>query len=402
MTGRSTPENDLSNALSRQAEQFARHGGHSLDLDQVVSRAGEIRRGRRMRATMVMAAVVLAVAVPVGVTVIGNDPTQPEQVLPADQPDSSPIALDDLDVGALPRWGIVADGRFQLPGRTVPIGGATPRAVAAADNGLMVTSTDDSGNQSVRYVDLERGTASTSWSIDGDVAVSGDGSLVAFTQPDGTVTVLQERGTQDFNLGRIPTGTGFDTVSVNGDDCSGATQTAACGVVVVSRGEQPQTWLIGPSAGPEAIYPQFVSYVGVSARTGLTGGMVSTTDDGSCSEVLDHDDNALWQTCDHRFLEFSPDGKYLLASSAYGDGFGDTSLTVLDGVTGEVALDLTTADGAAITSMQWEDNGHVLAVVSDQQRWSVQRISLNGSREYAVAPEAGSDDLTAPFILATR
>jgi hypothetical protein len=134
--------------------------------------------------------------------------------------------------------------------------------------------------------------------------------------------------------------------------------------------------------------------------------MVSISDSGSCSEVRDHDDKPLWKTCDYRFLEFSPDGKYLLASGAYGDGFGDGTLAVLDAESGDVVLDLKTSGGAAIPMMQWEDDSHVLAVVSDQKRWSVQRISLDGQREYAVQPEAGTEiapfTFDSPFVLVTR
>ena len=73
-------DRDLTTTLNRRADDFARLGGNDLDLSQVVSRAGEIRRGRRMRASMMMAAVVVAVAVPVGITVIGSDSNHPHQL----------------------------------------------------------------------------------------------------------------------------------------------------------------------------------------------------------------------------------------------------------------------------------------------------------------------------------
>src|SRR5690606_21313117 len=89
-----TPENELTATLRRQADRYAAAGGTDLGLDQVLSRAGEIRRGRRMRATMVMAAVVVALAVPVGITTLGNDPTKPKTPTPAAAPDGSSISLD--------------------------------------------------------------------------------------------------------------------------------------------------------------------------------------------------------------------------------------------------------------------------------------------------------------------
>ena len=90
-------DNELTSTLAREAERFTtRHGG-DVSIEQVMARAGEIRRGRRMRATMVMAAVVLAAAVPVGITVLnpGSDSNKPT---PAAAPNTDALGLEDLFV----------------------------------------------------------------------------------------------------------------------------------------------------------------------------------------------------------------------------------------------------------------------------------------------------------------
>ena len=86
----STPHRDLGTRLDLRADDFDRLGGTELDLQQVLARAGEIKRGRRLRATMVMAACVLAIAVPTLIASVGRggDKVQPA---PPHQADSSPI-----------------------------------------------------------------------------------------------------------------------------------------------------------------------------------------------------------------------------------------------------------------------------------------------------------------------
>ena len=95
-------------------------------------------------------------------------------------------------------------------------------------------------------------------------------------------------------------------------------------------------------------------------------------------------------------MAFSPSGTKLLASGAYADGFGDSELDVLDAQGGGPIVHYRTADGAAITAMQWEDGAHVLALVSDQVQWAVVRLGLDGHVEVAVPTVHGE---TASLVL---
>src|SRR5690349_14034527 len=100
-------ERDLSTRLAHEADQFFTKGGAPLEIGQVLDRAGEIRRGRRMRATMLMAACLLAVAVPTALLATRGHETP---VQPAHQAkvDSSPLSLHGLDQGAGPFPGYLA------------------------------------------------------------------------------------------------------------------------------------------------------------------------------------------------------------------------------------------------------------------------------------------------------
>ena len=101
--------NDLSQRLAHEADQFTRRGGTELELSQVLARAGEIRRGRRMRATMLMAACVLAVVVPTAlVAAERQDSHTPTPARKAER-DLAPLQLSQLTQGRAPRNGYVAD-----------------------------------------------------------------------------------------------------------------------------------------------------------------------------------------------------------------------------------------------------------------------------------------------------
>ena len=115
--------------------------------------------------------------------------------------------------------------------------------------------------------------------------------------------------------------------------------------------------------------------------------------------------------CKDRLIAFSPDSSLVLAGTSASSGSGDHELTVLDARTGEERLRLETADEVGIFEMVWEDDDHLLAVVSDWEedpdtgdhvdnRWAVLRIGLDGSREYAVEPVPGEvGDYDGPLDL---
>lgn len=409
-------DHDLTHTLHRRADEFARRGGHDLDLAQVMSRAGEIRRGRRMRASMVMAAVVLAVAVPVGITVLDSDPTRPNRPDPAAKPDTSAISLAQLAVGAEPKNGYVLgrelhDGTGTTIGLKAPVDPTEASAVEVAriKGGFLVKRTDEDYNLEVSFVSGTRATPSRTWRSTFGFAVSPEGNVGAFVQPDGTVIAVQDQGDTAVELGKapgqLPRGQGSQSVNsfeiggMTGEDCRAG---GDCTVYVLSTSAPQKVWAVTPDSVTQ-VHPGMLRLAGV-APDGTVAGQTSSSDDGSCSEVRSVEDAVLWKTCDYRFTStFSPNGKYLLGAGAYGDGAGDGQLSVLDPKTHDAVLDLKTEDGAIVYKSFWEDDDHVLAIVQDQGRWGVIRFDLNGAREYALAPmPAGADDLRAPFVLAAR
>ena len=391
----SGPTNDdLTRTLSKRADDFARLGGHDLDLAQVVSRAGEIQRGRRMRASIVMAAVTLAIAVPVGVTVLGQDDSsrKPEPTPVTQAPaNHSKIIMADLTPGAKPKLGVVRNGVVETPDGAVELPSiygdelATPQLVSAyaTRDGYMLVSGDDSGNNTVRYWSETDQTQTKTWPIDGNVVVSPEGKVAAFAQPDGTVTVVQDDGSRYFDLGKIPDPGAFNAVAVSGENCSGRSDLEDdCEVLVGTQGEVQQTWQIDAHGKTSKVYPDFKRVSDISVD-GDVAGIVSFTDSGACSDVETKGGAKLWESCTYRIISFSPGGEYVLAANVENDGVGDRDLTILDAKTGETVLHLGTVDSTYIHQMIWEDASHVLAVVSDELSMSVQRIALNGNRTNA-------------------
>jgi hypothetical protein len=390
-----TPHDSLSRSLDHEADQFSARGGSELDLAQVLDRAGEIRRGRRMRATMLMAACVLAIVAPVGIVALDHDKTRHEPTPARTVIDRSPLTLTGLRSGAAPQVGYV-HGRDLHTGTTTSALPGKDRVVgfAALNGGVVFATRDAQGDMTAHLLD-----SSNTWPMAGGFAVSPDRNVAAFVQPDGTVTVVQDGGSRYFDLGTIPTGTGLDAVAVSGENCSGRGEGDTCKVYVSSSGEKPASWVAAPHRAPAQLSAPSSLFLSAAGRGDLLAWVTSVTDAGSCSEVFGADQRGLWRTCEHRLLSFSPDGRKVLASAAYADGLGDTQLAVLDAASGKVGLELKVADGGAITQMVWEDDTHVLATVYERNRWGIVRIGLDGQRELAAPLEPDSGDLESPFVL---
>lgn len=396
-----SPEHDLSRTLAQRADDFARRGGHGLDLDQVVSRAGEIRRGRRMRASIVMAAVVLAVGVPVGVGVLSNDPTRPAPVTPAADPDRSSIWLDPtIKVGAEPQAGYSFDGTLHREDATRSFGsGAEVSSVARITGGFLVAEyASDNGDLVGSFVSDDPDGPEATWPMEGGFAVSPERNVGAYVRRDGTVFAVQDSGSRTIEIGSLPAAPGYQVEAVVGESCSDDPGEESCTIYVGLSDQTESVWALGPDQEPRRVFEGLRNLAGISPD-GLVAGQVSFNDAGSCSEVRNPENATLWKTCANSLEAFSPDGSYVLAGPAYQDGPGGGQLTILDARTGDVVLDLTTAQGAWVADGRWEDDGHVVAPVYDNGTWAVLRFALNGSREYATPTAPDNDTYVSPFKL---
>jgi hypothetical protein len=393
---------DLTQRLAREADQFTSRGGTELDISQVLDRAGEIKRGRRMRATIAMAACVLAIAVPTVLITVNHDGTREPSPAPAPKVDSSPISLDGLKTGEEPEVGWMQGKVWHGPGgREYEWDQADVIAAAPVGDALLVATSDPQGQRAnlVPPVSDEAQTV-TSWPMEGGFAVSADGNAAAFVKPDGTPVLVQDSGGTTDTMPTIPRGSGFSAVAVTGENCNEAAAAAGCAVWVNSSGRKPEAWVSTSHGSADTPRPQLRSADDVSG-SGILAGMTSANDDGSCSSAGPVDGEATWSTCRHQLGSFSPDDKHLSAFPAYYDGAGSSELAVLDAATGDVELDLHTTQDGYVRQVVWEDDEHLLAIVGEGTRAAILRIGLDGSREYAVPPTA-TDPYESPFVLPTR
>ncbi|MCW2785457.1 MAG: hypothetical protein JWP74_1974 [Marmoricola sp.] len=419
------PEDQLARTLHTEAERYLEHGGADVELSHVLARAGQIRRGRRMRASMVMAAVVVAVAVPAGLVVVNHDPdrgtapppiagstgptnTEPPLVSTSDTPTqgagspAKPITLGGVTAGAAPSTGYEYAGTLHGPNGDQPLGkGGNPRAIARIDGGFLVARTSLTGGAStVSYVADDRTSGpGVSWPYGtSGFAVSPEGNVGAFIEPDGTVLAVQDAGSRYFEVGKLPTGSSYQAEAVMGENCSGRSAEVGCTVYARSDGASPEIWAISPNVAAHRVLPGITDLAGMTAD-GAYAGVASTAKAVTCSESRDNHDDVLFRTCAWRFLSFSPDGSYLLATGA-GDVDGENQLEIVEAASGKVLLHLRTAPDVTLYAITWEDHDHVLATVFDQGQWGVERIGLDGSREMALAPvqDDGSGN-GSPYLL---
>lgn len=409
---RNSPVDDqnLTRTLSQRADDFARLGGHDLDLAQVVSRAGEIQRGRRMRASIVMAAVLVAIAVPVGITALSTDnpgKPAPPPLAATPTPDTSPIRIGgDLTAGQPPRYGYSKGINWIAPAERLDLAGPNgdaPRHVAVIDGGVLVDH-DDGGGLTASFVDSS-GKTLNSWPSTGGFAVSYDGKVAAFVQPDGTVVAVQDAGSRWFEVGKsklptLPDGEDYTVDAVWATNCSGRSEETSCEIYVHSSGPESKAYVTVPNHDPVVDEHGFRRIESINSSD-VVAGLISTSDEGTCSGVRDGT-AMLWQSCDYEPISFSPSGDYLLARPAQHDGQGDTRLAILRTTTGDVVQEFAAGKDVFLQQQVWDDSFHVLASVYDHGWWEVQRFGVDGSRNVAVGRTADDGSEVSPYQLAVH
>jgi hypothetical protein len=144
----------------------------------------------------------------------------------------------------------------------------------------------------------------------------------------------------------------------------------------------------------------FVQVSAVSASAGLVVGQTEIVDGASCSAVYEADAaEPLWETCEHTFEHFSPNGAYLVGSRHYWDGDGRPYAVVVDARTGEV---VHTYEGMFITDLTFEDDEHVLLDVQlddgigPTRQAALVRCDFGGSCELAT-PAIEIDPFAAAY-----
>jgi hypothetical protein len=400
-------EQRLSDALRRQA---ASADPTLLTLDDVTSRARGIRR-RRAATGIVAAAAVAAIVVPTAmlatdrvndsdqapianspsVTATGTgDPTQSptERFVPTRHVDVSVVG--DLPNGDAPRSGVLVGSEIvTADGARVPAAAGTLYFAQVGSSWVSVVRTDsDQAVFQVRDADGDVQLESPA-NVDGALTVTPDRTAAAYVDTDQRIHTWTESDGDRAMSGPID---GIRLGPMTGSTTCGATADEEC-VVVFNRGVGGAGYAASTGASEEI--PGFLNVRDAADRS--YAGQTESFDEGSCSQIRRTDNGrTLLETCDYFLEEFSPDGLYISASPAYGDGPGPSTYDVLDAANGKSVLTLKAAVGgdriAYMPQVTWEDDSHLLVVVFDGQEWRVVRVGLDGSAELADAGAMPSGD----------
>lgn len=331
----------------------------------------------------------------------GTASPSPTAAPPGD--DATKLTIRGLSVGGWPTIAYAAaddpadpSGAWAL----IQSGGATRlpvtgiHSVATIGNGAVVLADDGDGTAAV-VVDGSGQEIRREESGGYRLAVSVHGNIAAWLAPDRSVRV-EEGGEGTIDLPAVPGAVemgaliGYDTCLEAESDVGGCT-------AFVDVDEPRQAWLTS-SHGIVDIAGSMLSVVDATVGSRVLG-LISVTDEGSCSGLFKKLTKAAWQTCDHTLTSFSPSGRRVLGTDAYLDGFGQRSIAFLDAADGTVLHEfLSTGRGATVLQTAWEDEEHVLAVLYERGRWAIARLGVDGSAELAVGPVEGSD-LDRPFVL---
>ncbi|MFK4084753.1 hypothetical protein ACI2LF_11625 [Kribbella sp. NPDC020789] len=158
----------------------------------------------------------------------------------------------------------------------------------------------------------------------------------------------------------------------------------------IAGDETPKT--IGAVQSPSA----------VSSNLQLAASIVSTTNDGSCSTLVDlASGGKRWGTCEYAVDEILGGSSYALGGPAYRDGYGDGLFAALDLRTGKAVREWSGGSKVAIISTVMEDANHILVLAEQGGKTAIARCApKDGTCELALPLKPGTGDSdNRPYFL---
>ena len=389
----SLDDEQLARELRSRADDMA---GAPLALEDVKRTASAIRR-RRLATAAGGAAVVLALAVPVGLGVVDRGAVTPDPA-PAQKPmPSGPVEAKlttDAPDGSAAETPYAWDGVIHEPdGEDISTPGAYDALAPFGSGWLGVTNRTHQGQLTV--LDANGAVVDTFPGGLG-VASSADGTLTAFSDAQGRIHTRGTADADDVELNPHGPLSLVDVVAVVGSES--CTSEAGCSVYFNEYGDLGGPYRIHEN-GKMWEYTRFSRMLG-AASDGRVAGLMSASDDGSCSGVFDGRERLLWKTCDYTLGAFSPDGTYVIGRPAYLDGVGDGLVAILDAQNGEMVAQFTSGrrSQAFVRDAVWESDRTLLATVFQNGAWGLMRMTDLGELEQVEDLGAG-EDVDPPAIL---
>jgi hypothetical protein len=400
-----TDNERLSRELRDRADQA---GGHPISFDDVKRSARKMKWQQRAAAGGV-AAVVLAIAVPVGLSVANNNDTTSPPVAnpsptiatpsptatttPSPEGDGKVELTLDAPAGAAARTSWLDGKTLHLAGgETVELPKAYSDVVSYHGGFLGATVADYSVDE------IRNGNVVSSHPGSG-FAVSADGTLVSWFEqsPDGPgqlkIGIASGMGDGEQSV-EIPQGLKATPMTFRGSDVVYQTDNQNSG--------ERKVWYTDGDRSHEIKGATGIG--GYSSTTDKAAVQTKVTDEGSCwstygfpgGEYAGGFDN---QTCAFSLGEFSTDGKYVIGWPAYYDGWGPGEVSLLDAETFKPVAQFDSGKDYGVSDAVWEgDSNSLLASVYLDGTWQLLRLGVDGSIETASGP-VEADDLPNPFQL---
>lgn len=401
-----TPHEDdvLARALRGQVDGMTEA---PLTFDDIAGRAGVIRRRRRVAVASGVVAAVAAVVIPTAV-LSGGTLNRSEELPPATSvpsaiastlqpvPDALELSISGLTTGAAPRAGWVeGDTAHLADGSAVTLptlaSGATISSLAELDDNLVLGTRDDRGNAGIVVATRGGGIVTTDRST-GRPVLSADSTVAAYVRPDGTPVLLTDGGQATQELPSVTAGTPY-LVAVSGSaPCDGG-----CTVWVNDVGRKTAAYRVDADG---------VSTVTTTTRVNAVSGdrylgNVSLRDDlFPVDGVWTGDAAAPGWTADS-LIGFSPDGRWVVGQFFEGLGGGD--LVIYDAETGQPQVQwgrTQAVDATALAPPVWEDETHLVQLLTQGRDVVIARYGLDGSLELTGVGQQVSDPTLGTLFLA--
>ncbi|MEO6510369.1 MAG: hypothetical protein ABIO16_05200 [Nocardioides sp.] len=387
--------NDLDDELSRTLRGRADTFPHTpLAFDDVRGKAVSIRRRRRIASGLGVAA---AIAVIVPTAMIATKGTNSDGPLPVTQPTTvsdtadptptstpvmgKPHALDvrDLPTGAPPQIAYVDDAAATNTRAYVVVGTDTVKQI-----GETVAITRDDGTT------LGPFPAST-------LARNADATAAAWVDLDGQVMLWRPGAQKPVALGS--SGLQGALIQALTGDCSDGGQCSAWvsggkGSEAVSTSVRvDQDGTVRPADPSDTVL-----LVKDVSPSGQLIGVSERNDYNSCSSLVSS--ATQWKTCKHTLDAFSPSGAYVAASDPFHSGNLNGNIAIYDAASGKATTYriANAGDSAYYSYFAWEDDSHLLFAANQDGKWSIVRMGVDGSMEFAVPPAELGDELSNPFM----
>jgi len=358
-----------------------------LSFDQVKGKAGRIRRTRRL-AVAGGALAAAAVIVPIVVFAGGKltDDSGPE---PAPKPKETATDPNAPGFGYL-------EGKtlHRADGSTTDLAARYTWATEIGDTLFAVRNDDETGNLSLDVLD-ESGTPTETVPLSSYPIVNDDHTVLGYIETDGDLITRGEAA--DSVLSTAVPANALPTTLTGGADC----ENDGCVVYFEPEGGGGESFVVSVPSG--IVDPAVPDTIGVqdADETGRSTVQISYTDQGSCGGVAEPGGNGyvyLWQTCDFFLFEISPGSKYVDATHAYLDGFGNAYASILDAATGREIIRFDPPDGT-ITQTVWQDSEHLLAKVYGADGWSVYRIGADKTVDQILEPTGKGNDVDPAYTV---